>query len=321
MRCLALANACRDAGLGTCFVGRIEDEILREHIKQCGHAFTALDARLASSWLDSIGRSIDWVILDGYIFNSQDHRNIRDFGARLLVIDDMADLDIYEADIVLNQNFDADAADYHLAHGTTMLMNTRFALLRQEFIGRRPEVRRTPAHRLMVTLGGSDPKGVSLLVVEALSKIHDMRFEVCLIAGSSNPHLDRLKAEVELVRPVGHEIDVLHYANDMPSVMNWADFAVIAGGSTSLEVAYMGLPALVLTLADNQAANAEAMQASGAAESLGWYVTLTADALAIALKRLAIDVPRRQEMTARGQALVDGFGAKRVVETILEQLR
>ena len=317
MRCLALANACREAGLSTCFVGRIEDEILRERIKQCGHAFTALDARLANDWLDAIGRSIDWVILDGYIFTSQDHRNIRDSGARLLVIDDMADLDIYEADIVLNQNFHADAADYHLAHEAKMLMNTRFALLRQEFIGRRPEVRRTPAHRLMVTLGGSDPKGVSLLVVKALSKIHDMRFEVCLIAGSSNPHLARLEAEAELTRLVGHKIDVLHYANDVASVMNWADFAVIAGGSTSLEVAYMGLPALVLTLADNQAAVAEAMQVSGVAESLGWYNTLTADTLATALRRLAIDALRRQEMTVRGQALVDGLGAKRVVERML----
>lgn len=319
MRCLALANACRETGIATRFVGRIEDGILLARINQCGHEFTAMTAGLENGWLDCISREVGWVVLDGYGFSSQDHRNIRDAGTKLLVIDDMGSLDIYEADVILNQNFYADSADYRLAHETRMLMGPRYALLRQEFIGRSPVVRSAVARRLLVTLGGSDPQGVGLLVTEALANIDDTRLEVLLIAGSSNPHLDRLKVGAELARSRGHTIDVLHYTDDMPGAMAWADFAVIAGGSTSLEVAYMGLPALVLTLADNQAPIAAAMQTSGVAESLGWYDTLSAGTLAVALKHLASDVPRRQAMTAQGQALVDGLGAKRVVQAISDQ--
>jgi spore coat polysaccharide biosynthesis predicted glycosyltransferase SpsG len=77
------------------------------------------------------------------------------------------------------------------------------------------------------------------------------------------------------------------------------------------------LPSLVLTLADNQVPIAASMQALGVAEPLGWYDLLSADTLVAALERLVKDVPRRNAMTTYGQALVDGLGAKRVVETIL----
>jgi UDP-2,4-diacetamido-2,4,6-trideoxy-beta-L-altropyranose hydrolase len=317
MRCLALANACRKAGISTSFIGCIEDEILRARINQYGHEFTALAKGSESDWLDSISRDVSWIVLDGYGFDSQDHRKIRATGTKLLVIDDMANLNTYEADVILNQNFHANAADYHLAHEAKMLMGPKYALLREEFIGRSPVVRGEKAFRLLVTLGGSDPQNIGLLVVEALAKIGDMKFEVLLIAGSSNQHLHQLETAAKLARARGHIIDVRHYTDDMPDVMAWADFAIIAGGSTTLEVAYMGLPALVLILAENQAAAANAMQELGIAESLGWHNVLDSVAIAAALSCLAKDVKRRQLMTAHGQAFVNGLGAIRVVESML----
>lgn len=317
MRCLALANACREANMTTRFVGRIEDEILLERINRCGHELTTMTTDLEGRWLDCIRQSADWIVLDGYGFHSQDHRKIRDAGTKLLVIDDMANLDMYEADAILNQNFHANAAVYRLACEAKMLMGPRFGLLRQEFIGCRPVVRSKEVSRLLVTLGGSDPQGASLLVIEALENIHDMQFEVRLIAGSSNPHIARLEAAAEFARTRGHVIDIQQYTDDMPGAMAWADIAVIAAGSTSLEIAYMGLPSLVLTLADNQAPIASAMQTSGVAESLGWYDTITTDTLSAAIVSLSKDRPRRQAMTIQGQSLVDGLGARRVVEAML----
>jgi UDP-2,4-diacetamido-2,4,6-trideoxy-beta-L-altropyranose hydrolase len=319
MRSLALANVCRETDIATRFLGRIEDETLLARIKNCGHEFSPLEAGSEERWLQLINQKVNWVVLDGYGFGLQNHHMIRDAGVKLLVIDDMANLDAYEADVILNQNFHADAANYHLASEAKMLMGPKFALLRQEFLGRRPSVRQTETKRLLVTLGGSDPQGAGLQVIEALAKIYDTLFEVRLIAGSSNPHLGQLMAAAELVQARGHKIDVLHYTEDMPGEMAWADFAVIAAGSTSLEIAYMGLPSLVLTLADNQVPIAAAMQTSGVAESLGWYDTITTDTLSAAIVSLSKDTPRRQAMTIQGQSLVDGLGARRVVEAMLEQ--
>ena len=316
MRCLALANACRDADMATRFVGRIDDQVLRNRISQHGHEFVPA---AAADWLAAIGTEDSWIVLDGYQFGSHEQHSIRARGSRLLVVDDMANLDSYEADILLNQNFHAKATDYHLACEAKMLMGTQYAMLRQEFDGRRPAARNTDSHRLLVTLGGSDPHGVSLLVLEALGHICEMQFDVRLIAGSSNPHLERLQTAVKQARAQDHIVAVEHYTDDMPGAMAWADMAVIAAGSTTLEVAYMGLPSLVLTLADNQAPIAVAMDESGVAQSLGWYDRISAADIAAALQRLAQDAPCRNSMTARGQALVDGHGAKRVVQAMLEQ--
>jgi UDP-2,4-diacetamido-2,4,6-trideoxy-beta-L-altropyranose hydrolase len=80
----------------------------------------------------------------------------------------------------------------------------------------------------------------------------------------------------------------------------------------------MGLPSLVLTLAENQTATVIAMQKLGIAESLGWYNVLDAKAIAFALNRLANDEPRRRSMGVAGQNLVDGLGAVKVIEIMLE---
>lgn len=316
MRCLALANACFEAGMTTRFVGRIEDPVLQNRIGQHGHELTAATPE---DWLADIKPEISWVVLDGYEFGLQAQRSVRAHGSKLLVIDDMANLDCYEVDVLLNQNFHADATDYHLAGEAKMLMGPKFAMLRQEFIGRCPAARRAEASRLLVTLGGSDPHGVGMLVLEALTKTREMQFVVQFIAGSSNPHLERLQRAAKLAGTYGHILDVKHYTDDMPAVMAWADMAVIAAGSTSLEVAYMGLPSLVLTLAENQAPIAAAMHERGVAESLGWYDQLPAEAMADAMLRLAKDASRRNTMSVRGQALVDGHGAKRVVRAMMEQ--
>lgn len=316
MRCLALANACREANISTRFVGRIEDKILRARINDFGHELTALTVGVESKWHSE---SADWIVLDGYNFQSHDHRKIRDTGTKLLVIDDMANLDIYDADIILNQNFHANKSDYRLANKAKMLMGPSFSLLRKEFIGRRPVERNKEVRRLLVTLGGSDPQGATLLVIEALANIENIKFKVQLIAGSSNPHMARLEAAGGFAGTRGHVIDIHHYTNDMPGAMAWADIGVIAAGSTSLEVAYMGLPSLALILADNQASIADAIHSKGVAESLGWYDQLSAHTISDALERLAKNVSLRKAMTENGHALVDGLGVNRVVETILEQ--
>lgn len=320
MRCLALANACRKVNIETRFVGRIEDNFLLALISQYGHQFTALEPGFEKMWLNLINREIDWVVLDGYQFRVKDHRIIRGIGVKLLVIDDLANLESYEADVILNQNFHASTKAYKSVSNTTMLMGSKFALLRQEFLEIRPWDRSVEARRVLITLGGSDPQGVTLKVIEALVNMHSKkRFDVRLIAGSSNLYLDQLKSASEFARISGHTVELIHFTEDMAKEMAWADIAVIAGGTTSLEVAYMGLPSLVLVLADNQVPIADAMQSMGIAESLGWHNRVSPDTIAVALDRLARDVFLRRSMTACGQDLVDGLGAKRVVEIMMEK--
>ena len=57
----------------------------------------------------------------------------------------------------------------------------------------------------------------------------------------------------------------------MPQLFKWADISISAGGSTCMEMAFMGLPMVTIVLADNQSAIAEGFQSAGASLNLGWF--------------------------------------------------
>jgi UDP-2,4-diacetamido-2,4,6-trideoxy-beta-L-altropyranose hydrolase len=319
MRCLALANAAAAFGIDTFFIGVIQDEVLRRRILDGGHKLILLPEVTDNvGWLSNLVLyESDWVVLDGYTFDLKDQIAVENSGARLLMIDDMNVLDFYRCDIVLNQNFFAPGLSYSCGSTTRLLLGPRYALLREEFSKHKPVRVRDEGRRVLISLGGSDPDGVGLVVISALAKIRQMRLEVLYIAGSSNIHLDRIEAAAEKVRRSGHEIKVCPFTDDMPGAMAWANVGLIAAGSTALEVAYMGLPCLVMVLADNQIKVAQAMHAAGIAESLGWYEQLSPDAIANGVIALFDNVSKRDTMTNRGQKLIDGVGARRVVESML----
>ena len=93
-----------------------------------------------------------------------------------------------------------------------------------------------------------------------------------------------------------------------------ADLAIGAGGSASWERCALGLPAIVLTLADNQAWTARALAEAGAALN----PSSVADAAREALK-LMDETDRLREMSARAASLCDGRGAERVADAIENQ--
>jgi UDP-2,4-diacetamido-2,4,6-trideoxy-beta-L-altropyranose hydrolase len=302
MRCLALAQALAErptfvmSAPPQAFVARAEPDA----------DVVALDAGDDVAQVRATGA--DWVVVDGYHFGSGYQRALQESGARVLVVDDYAHLDRYHADVLLNQNLGA--PDYRgRAPGARLLIGPRFALLRREF--RDVPARTTPevARRVLVTLGGSDPDGVSAQVVGALARV-GQPLKVQVVAGAGNPHL----AVLERAAAAGpHPVDLVVDARDMPRRMAWADLAVTAAGSTSWELARVGTPQIAIVLADNQRPIARGLTDAGLAVSLGWHADVTDEGIADAVAALVGDAGRRDELSRRGRELVDGRGALRVL--------
>ena len=104
----------------------------------------------------------------------------------------------------------------------------------------------------------------------------------------------------------------------MPELMAWADVAVAAGGSTNWELSFMGLPSIILVLADNQRAIAEKLGSMKITINLGCYEDVSPTEIALALKPL-LDAPQaRMEMSQQGQKLVDGGGNTRIAAILAE---
>jgi UDP-2,4-diacetamido-2,4,6-trideoxy-beta-L-altropyranose hydrolase len=319
MRCLALAQAWQNAGGRVIFLMATEVSALESRLHSEGMEVVHLpvqpgsteDAIQTSDYAHRVGA--DWVVVDGYHFGTDYQRTIKRSGLSLLFIDDSGHAGYYFADLVLNQNVHAHEDLYQNKEPyTRMLLGTRYVLLRREFLKWRGWKREIPevARRVLVTMGGSDPGNVTLEVIQALQHVDVNGLEAVVVVGGSNPHYAELQSAVQTSRL---SIRLESNVTDMPALMAWADVAVSAGGSTNWELAFMGLPALVLILASNQRPIAERLDMVRMAVNLGWYSDASPMKIAQVLTQLLKDSKTRAKMSQCGQQLVDGEGIVRVL--------
>ena len=321
MRCLALAQGWRAQGGQGTFITACESGGLLQLLSDEGFRAITLersypdpaDWEITSQALAA--HSDAWVVLDGYHFDPAYQRQIKEAGHRLLVIDDTAHLDHYYADMVLNQNINAERLHYSCDPNTHLLLGTRYVLLRSEFLTWRGWQREIPqvARKVLVTLGGSDPDNQTLKVIQALQQVNVDGLEAMVVLGASNPHFCELQSAV---RNSQFAIRFVQNVTNMPELMAWADIAVSAGGSTCWEMAFMGLPTAILELAENQRGVAEGLDSRGVALNLGWYAEVSELNLTKALKTLMPNPARRKAMSEEGQRLVDGTGTDYVVSSM-----
>jgi UDP-2,4-diacetamido-2,4,6-trideoxy-beta-L-altropyranose hydrolase len=316
MRCIALVEALKERG-GECHFASAElSPALTDRLAQRETAAELLNVRpgsdedLAQTTAAAHRLEAEWGVLDGYAFDAAFHAGVRRAGLRLLVLDDGGRHRPYDADLVLNANLFADPAWYvERCSDTRLLLGPRYALLGQAFRAWRDWQRPHPsiARRLIVTLGGSDPDNVTASVLGALADIEPPP-DVVAVVGGANPHAD-------IVGGLAHRMgaDVVRDPPTMGELFAAADLAVASGGTTALELAFMGLPAVLLAIAPNQRPVVTAMSAAGAA------LAAAADdprELREVVESLALDERRRSAMSARGRELVDGRGAERVARAM-----
>ena len=318
MRCLALAQEWRRLAGTVRFASTALTPALHSRLDREGFEVTDLaaspgsvaDAELtaeAASHRDAL-----WIVADGYRFDDRYQRRLRDSGHRLLVMDDWGHASHYAANLVVNQNL---AADPHLYRNrdpdTRLLLGTDYVLLRKEFqawSGRRRQIPEVAA-KILVMFGGANAGGATARVVAALAEADLGDAELTVVVGGGAADLDDLRHEVAVFPGTAHlEFDVA----DMAPILAGADLAISAAGSTCWEMAFMGLPALLLVTADNQRGLAAALHRCGAAHSLGEVGKLDLDSLRHRVASIAKDCDRRRAMAAAGQSLVDGRGASRV---------
>ncbi len=321
MRCLALAQACQDAGGAAEFLSAALPAGLESRLRAENFMVHRINAKTGGA-LDAeatvkTARECDaaWIVADGYFFAGDFQETIKRSDRRLMVVDDTGHLDRYCGDIVLNQNPQANARMYaRRAADTELLLGSRYAMLRREFRTwrNRPEKGRA-VRRLLVTLGGADPANTTLKIIRAVQELGDLELEVVVLIGAANPHRPELEGAV---RAHGRPIELRNSVSNMPELMEWADFAVSAAGSTCWELAYMGVPNLAIVLADNQSEGAESLQRMNVSRNLGWHANLTPKMIAEELTDLFAQPEARHRMSDCGRALIDGDGAPRVIEAL-----
>lgn len=172
-----------------------------------------------------------------------------------------------------------------------------------------------PRPIILVTMGGSDPAGMTAKVIEGLNQVkHDC--ELVIVLGPGFQDNETLNAQL---RQTPHPYTVKHNVTKMWEVMSCADLCVASFGSTAYELATMQVPSVLIGLTQDHVKSASMFVKEGMATCLGQHETVTPQMIAEEITRLVSDPQQLIQMRARAKGKMIGGGSQRIAETILEE--
>jgi len=170
-----------------------------------------------------------------------------------------------------------------------------------------------PVRSVLVTMGGSDPYGLTTRVLDALGPTPAGWAIRVVIGPAFAPSLAADIRERARVRP---EIEIVDKPASLASCLAAADLAIAATGLTKYELAAAGVPSVQISIDARHAEINAGFAAMGTALHLGAAPDVSADLIRGAVLDLARDPDRRAEMSRRGRTLIDGRGGQRIVDKI-----
>lgn len=301
MRCLTLAERLRKDGADVHFISRdlagslnhlVREQGFSVHIlpRHADHpALTgyaawltvpqAVDAEETAAILRQLF-SVGQLVVDSYALDVAWEHSLRPLVREIFVIDDLANRP-HDCDVLLDQNYYREMRhryDGLVPPHCKLLLGPRHALLREEFYEAREHLRERDGvlRRILVFYGGSDVTRETEKAIRALVQLQLPSVAVDVVVGGSNSRRAYIK---ELC--AAH--DFLHYhcqVSNMAELMAHADLCLGAGGTTTWERCFLGLPAIVTAVAENQIQICEDCAEAGYICYLGRWDEVTEEDLA-----------------------------------------
>ena len=331
MRCLTLASELKKQNSEVCFVSRNLPLYLSEMLKTknielvplgANDDVYSIDELAHSSWLGVSqaqdakatvkglsGQVYDWMIIDHYALDVRWESIVRPNVKKIMVIDDLADRQ-HDCDILLDQNYYADMLTRYnskVPSDCHLLLGPNYALLREEFRALREQVkvRNGKVKKVLVFFGGVDADNYTFQAIKALAEVN-AGLQVDVVIGAQHPFKEMIEHACTKHGYVFH-IQTSYIAK----LMAEADLALGAGGSASWERCCLGLPSLLVSLADNQIAIAKELSSIGGCA----YISNRDE---VSLKKWLTQFISNQELTKNisenAFSIVDGIGVHRVIK-------
>ncbi|RYZ82612.1 MAG: UDP-2,4-diacetamido-2,4,6-trideoxy-beta-L-altropyranose hydrolase, partial [Proteobacteria bacterium] len=264
-------------------------------------------------------KAFDWVIIDHYGIDFRWEQGMRPFTKNVMVIDDLANRK-HDCDLLLDQTLGREEVEYSglTNESTRILVGSRFALLRPEFselrdfsLKRRAEFK---MENILVSLGGIDSGNSTQRVLETIEQMEVPEgVLISVVLGEKSPHIHSIKnfsttTKLRLKIEVG--------SKEMARLMSGADCAIGAAGATSWERCCLGVPSIILVLAENQENIANQLGNVGAV-----LVSNDLIELKIQLEALLRSTNLLRDMSAKSSLVTDGLGCLYAVDVLVEVSR
>ncbi|MFN2448652.1 MAG: UDP-2,4-diacetamido-2,4,6-trideoxy-beta-L-altropyranose hydrolase [Candidatus Baltobacteraceae bacterium] len=311
IRTLVLARALAARGATVTYAMREGDGDMREFVRAAGFRVDPAEPP------DTASAPVDLLVVDCYALGARYERSMRPYAKTIAVIDDLADR-AHDCDVLIDQNVPGSGAGRYAglvpAHARCLL-GPRYALLREEFRPYWPGVRvRASLERILVAMGGFDAQNQTMKVLRAIGALRAAP-AVDVVLPQDAPHAAQVRALCQERR-----YTYRGRAGNIATLMESADLCIGAAGMTTWERCAMGLPSIVITLAQNQFAGATFARECGAIQLLGDFSVVDEVAITRTMTRLQGDAAALSAMSSAARAVVGAGGGEFTTDRTLSSL-
>jgi UDP-2,4-diacetamido-2,4,6-trideoxy-beta-L-altropyranose hydrolase len=340
MRCLILATALRESKENVFFICREHEGNLCDLIKQQGIGvwllpaagtqdddFSGYSAWLGAPWQKDAKQTInaievssvkpDLLVVDHYSIDYRWENALRSLVGRIMVIDDLANRK-HDCDLLLDQNLVAEMHTRYaglVSDACRLMLGPKYSLLQPIYAELQEglTIRKGPIRRIFIFFGESGRKNLTGLAIAAFERLNRPDIQVDVVIGSNYRYAKAFRKKVE-----GHKNIHLHSGlSTLAPLMAKADLAIGASGTTSWERLCLGLPTVVVSIADNQHDIAVELNRRGLIQWLGPQDSVDEQALTEVLGSL-IEKGLDEKWSQRCRNTVDGKGSERVFSVMSE---
>lgn len=315
IRCIAIADAARDMGIETEFI--IADSNPVAMLQSKSYKYYVLDTvwNDMETELDRLIKhikeeKIKVLLIDSYMVTYDYLSELRKV-AKIVYLDDL-NMFQYPVDAIICYACYWEKLRYcGLEQNTQLYLGLEYTPLRNSFFDLQPKKVKENIEKILLISGGTD----NYNVINRFLKVIPLQEykQITAICGIYNEHFEEMAEAYQKYE----NVEILSAVDNIEKYMQEADIAISAGGTTLYELCACGTPTLTYAIADNQLDNVRKFEDLQLMDYIGdMREDGTEKKVALSLEKYNCAEIRRR-VSEKMRRLVDGDGAKRIVEIIV----
>lgn len=258
-------------------------------------------------------RHINIVLTDSYYLSESYLIQLKRKVKLLISLDDN-NIYNYPSDIVINGNIYANDLNYkRLNRDTLFLLGPDYTIFREEYFQSKPILIKERVKNMVITMGGADVNNYTPFLLNALKNI-PIDININVIIGPSF----KCTREIESIANSLSNIKLFYNPANMKKVISINDIAISSAGSSTYELALLGIPTILIVQADNQRHVAEKMDLLGLCKYIGDFDKLQKDTIKHKTNSLITNYNERVIMSRKMQGV---YNASKSMNNIIISIK
>ena len=315
MRCIHLAKEFSKNGLKSIFIMKNFTEAVNK-VKENGFDVNTLPVKVEDN--DELNllnefltdNNFNALILDRWNLKQEYLNMLKNETKNLVVVNDYGELNLRNL-FIINVN---DNLNYKSEIQTLSCIGLSYVIISDDFFNYR-DIKRSindEVKAIVISMGGSDPNRLTAKIIKFLNQCEGL-YKIITILGPGYKYMDEIN---KICSESKHNIEIVSDPKSIGELFIQADLAVISGGVTKFETAFLGIPSIVLCQNINEDMVAKLFEKYNTLINLGVGSNVKFEDFLRVFALLTSEFDLRCEMSLNGKRVIDGLGKKRIVDRI-----